>query len=90
MIDEANGQYTVKSQSHAKMDYGINMIAYTCTCLDYPAIRFCKHICTVKNHYPSVHPFIDLDQDPQESLLIMYLLRRLLPQVQQYLYHPSL
>ena len=44
------------------------MIAYTCTCLDFPTIRFCKHICAVQTHYPTVHQFIDLNQDPQERL----------------------
>ncbi|KJA13627.1 hypothetical protein HYPSUDRAFT_117863, partial [Hypholoma sublateritium FD-334 SS-4] len=57
-IDEAHGQYAVKSQSHSEMVYDIDMIAYTCTCLDFPAIRFCKHICAVQTHYPTVHQFI--------------------------------
>lgn len=50
------------------MVYNIDMVAYTCTCLDYPTIKFCKHVCAVQTHYPSVHQFIDLDQDPQERL----------------------
>ena len=44
------------------------MIAYTCTCIEYPCIQFCKHICTVQAHFPSVHQFIDLNKDPQERL----------------------
>lgn len=68
MIDETSGQYGVKSQSHPETVYDVDMVVYTCTCLDYSSIRFCKHICAVQTHYPSVHQFIDLDQDPQEWL----------------------
>ena len=55
-------------QSCSEATYNVDMIAYTCTCIDYPCIQFCKHICTMQAHFPSVHQFIDLNKDPQERL----------------------
>ncbi|KAK6996229.1 hypothetical protein R3P38DRAFT_2799954 [Favolaschia claudopus] len=37
-------QYRVKSQSKRSCVYVVDISAYTCTCLDYPLISYCKHI----------------------------------------------
>ena len=58
----------VALQSCSEVTYDVDMIAYTCTCIGYPCIQFCKHICAVQAHFPSVHQFIDLNKDPQKWL----------------------
>jgi len=30
----------------------VDLTAYTCTCLDYPVIQFCKHLSAVQIHFP--------------------------------------
>ncbi|KAK7057477.1 hypothetical protein R3P38DRAFT_2841210 [Favolaschia claudopus] len=36
--------YQIKSQSDPSSVYDVDLEAYTCNCLDYPSILFCKHI----------------------------------------------
>jgi hypothetical protein len=42
----------VKSQSDGAIDYEVNLENYNCTCLSFPIIWYCKHICAVQIHYP--------------------------------------
>ena len=30
----------------------MDLTAYTCTCLDYPVIQFCKHLSAIQIHFP--------------------------------------
>ncbi|KAJ6552240.1 hypothetical protein DFH09DRAFT_1038848 [Mycena vulgaris] len=46
--DIETGIYFVRSQSDPSVIYEVDMDTYTCTCLDYPLISFCKHICAVQ------------------------------------------
>lgn len=47
--------------------YEVDLRAYTCTCLDYPAICFCKHIHAVQTHFPSLQPLENLPQAAVKS-----------------------
>lgn len=46
----AGEAYRIKSQS-ANHYYQVNLDAYTCECLSYPLINFCKHLCAVQNYF---------------------------------------
>ena len=48
--------FLVHSASQPGHWYEVDLRAYTCTCLDYPAICFCKHIHAVQTHFPFVQP----------------------------------
>lgn len=37
------------------------MVAYTCTCSDYPLIKYCKHMCAVQTHFPEVLKLQNID-----------------------------
>ncbi|KAJ7060325.1 hypothetical protein C8F01DRAFT_1369970 [Mycena amicta] len=39
--------YHVASKSRSDVKYIVDMELATCNCLDYPLIRFCKHLCAV-------------------------------------------
>ncbi|KAK7013490.1 hypothetical protein R3P38DRAFT_3206828 [Favolaschia claudopus] len=41
-------QYRVKSRSKPSYIYVVDISAYTCTCLDYPLILYCKNIAAVQ------------------------------------------
>ena len=48
-IEEVDdGLYLVRSQSDPSKVYEVDIDTYTCTCLDFPLICFCKHICAVQ------------------------------------------
>ncbi|KAJ7029405.1 hypothetical protein C8F04DRAFT_962988, partial [Mycena alexandri] len=49
-----SGKYIIRSQADPEIFYGyeVDLDAYDCTCLSFPLIRFCKHICAVRNHFP--------------------------------------
>jgi hypothetical protein len=44
--------FSVQSQSNSEIKYEVDIVAYHCTCLSFPTICFCKHICAVQNHFP--------------------------------------
>lgn len=44
--------WLVKSASCSDHWYEVDVLAYTCTCPDYPIISFCKHLYAVQAHYP--------------------------------------
>jgi hypothetical protein len=46
------GKYIVLSQSDPQISYEVNLEAYDCTCLSFPLIRFCKHICAIQRYFP--------------------------------------
>jgi hypothetical protein len=41
-------KYLVLSQSSPSKFYEVNINTYTCDCLDFPLIAYCKHICAVQ------------------------------------------
>jgi hypothetical protein len=45
--------YLVKSASRPDHWYEVDILAYTCTCSDYPVISFCKHLHAVQIHFPT-------------------------------------
>ncbi|KAJ7033912.1 hypothetical protein C8F04DRAFT_1103184, partial [Mycena alexandri] len=51
-LDPETGKYIVRSQSDNEIFYEVDLDAYDCTCLSFPLIRFCKHICAVQHHFP--------------------------------------
>ncbi|KAJ7732434.1 hypothetical protein B0H16DRAFT_1328742, partial [Mycena metata] len=51
-LDPETGKYIVRSQSDDEIFYEVDLDAYDCTCLSFPLIRFCKHICAVQHHFP--------------------------------------
>ncbi|KAJ6496885.1 hypothetical protein DFH09DRAFT_945727 [Mycena vulgaris] len=44
----SEGNYLVKSKSDPSKTYEVDLDTYTCNCLDYPLISYCKHICAVQ------------------------------------------
>ncbi|KAJ7572455.1 hypothetical protein C8J56DRAFT_807390 [Mycena floridula] len=51
-VVESGLMYKVKSQSGCHQ-YDVDIDAYHCSCLSFPLINFCKHICAVQTHFPS-------------------------------------
>ncbi|KAJ7767382.1 hypothetical protein DFH07DRAFT_769505 [Mycena maculata] len=55
-VDEE--QYLVRSKFEPSRIYEVDISTYTCTCLDFPFILYCKHICAVQTlfeeHAPQV------------------------------------
>ncbi|KAJ7092324.1 hypothetical protein B0H15DRAFT_905686 [Mycena belliarum] len=46
-----DGKYLVKSKSTPTRIYEVDLETYTCTCLDFPLISFCKHLCAVQSFF---------------------------------------
>jgi hypothetical protein len=46
-------RYLVKSSSIPDHFYEVDILVYHCTCRDFPAIKFCKHISAVQRIFPS-------------------------------------
>ncbi|KAJ7665805.1 hypothetical protein B0H17DRAFT_951239 [Mycena rosella] len=42
-----DAKYIVPSKTDPSKVYDVDIDTYTCTCLDFPLISFCKHICAV-------------------------------------------
>ena len=69
-VDDA--QFHVASQSNLDKHYLVDIQRQICTCLDFPRVRLCKHLCAVKIWYPlSLHwlIFIKIFKDHRQSLL---------------------
>ncbi|KAJ7575441.1 hypothetical protein C8J56DRAFT_901030 [Mycena floridula] len=50
--DDANAPiYYVQSKSVASVCYQVDLIAYSCECLDFPSVAWCKHICDVETFF---------------------------------------
>ncbi|KAF7372258.1 SWIM-type domain-containing protein [Mycena venus] len=47
-VEGCDSKYLVRSKSNPSQVYEVDIETYTCTCLDYPLICFCKHICAVQ------------------------------------------
>ncbi|KAJ7491812.1 hypothetical protein B0H11DRAFT_2191245 [Mycena galericulata] len=41
-------KYLVQSKSNPSKSYEVDIDTYTCNCLDFPLISYCKHICAVQ------------------------------------------
>ncbi|KAJ7645737.1 hypothetical protein B0H17DRAFT_1215974 [Mycena rosella] len=50
--DPDTRKFRVRSQSDPAIVYNVDLDAYDCTCLSFPLIRFCKHMCAVQHHFP--------------------------------------
>jgi hypothetical protein len=53
-------QYSVQSQSDLSKVYNVDISTYTCTCLDFPLISYCKHVCAVQRLFNDPTPRIPL------------------------------
>ncbi|KAJ7618345.1 hypothetical protein DFH06DRAFT_1342620 [Mycena polygramma] len=56
-------KYSVRSKSDPSKQYEVDLDTYTCTCLDYPLISFCKHLCAVQTLFeetPRVVAVLDI------------------------------
>ena len=62
-----DAQFRVASQSYLSRYYLVDIQRLICNCLDFPRVRFCKHLCAVKIWYPFIPPVDDQDQDLQRS-----------------------
>ena len=49
---EIGQTYCIKSQ-FGIYHYWVDLDAYTCECLSFPLINFCKHLCAVQHHFPA-------------------------------------
>jgi hypothetical protein len=50
----------VRSQSNPSHTYEVDLSSYTCTCLDFPLISYCKHICAVQSLFEEDSPVVAL------------------------------
>ncbi|KAJ7743737.1 hypothetical protein DFH07DRAFT_711389, partial [Mycena maculata] len=57
-VDEE--QYLVRSKSEPSHIYEVDISTYTCTCLDFPLISYCKHICAVQTLFEEHAPQVPL------------------------------
>ncbi|KAJ7582338.1 hypothetical protein C8J56DRAFT_792767, partial [Mycena floridula] len=54
--DDADGSmFQVASQSKPNTWYQVDLEVYSCECLSFSGIDFCKHICAVQYHFPEVY-----------------------------------
>jgi hypothetical protein len=51
-----DSRYLVQSESDPSKYYEVDVEAYTCPCLDYPLICFCKHLCAVQRLFDEQGP----------------------------------
>jgi hypothetical protein len=56
-------KYLVPSLSNRSIVYDVDINTYTCTCMDFPLICFCKHLCAVQLFFDD-HPIFDEQPDP--------------------------
>jgi hypothetical protein len=47
--------YQVQSGSNPDVFYRVDLDAYDCSCLSFPAICFCQRICAVQNKFPEIY-----------------------------------
>ena len=50
--------YRVQSGSNPEVHYRVDLDAYDCSCVSFPAICFCKHIWAVQNKFPEIHKVV--------------------------------
>lgn len=51
-----DGRYLVRSKSDPDQLYEVDLETYTCTCLDFPLICYCKHICAIQDYFEEEGP----------------------------------
>ena len=56
--DTDQGVFFVQSQSKPQVRYRVDLEAYDCDCIDFPAICFSKHICAVQCHFPEMEKLV--------------------------------
>ncbi|KAK7016693.1 hypothetical protein R3P38DRAFT_3361318 [Favolaschia claudopus] len=55
-------KFLVPSESNPSKTYEVDIDSYSCQCLDYPLICFCKHLCAVQTLSDDEHLLDDEDQ----------------------------
>ncbi|KAJ7141811.1 hypothetical protein C8R46DRAFT_1200578 [Mycena filopes] len=63
-----DAKYLVPSKSNPSKVYEVDIDAYTCTCLDYPLLCYCKHICAVQELFDEQQPPSSSNGNPQQPL----------------------
>jgi hypothetical protein len=48
IVQESESRFLVPSKSDPSKVYEVDLETYTCNCLDYPLIKYCKHLCAVQ------------------------------------------
>ncbi|KAJ7779821.1 hypothetical protein B0H16DRAFT_1359575 [Mycena metata] len=74
IVHVEGSKYLVPSTSDSSKVYEVDLDTYTCTCLDFPLICFCKHICAVQAHFE--------EEVPTSTLLDVPALAKLTPSLQ--------
>ncbi|KAJ7161196.1 hypothetical protein C8R46DRAFT_905421 [Mycena filopes] len=62
IVHVEGGKYLVSSKSDPSKAYEVDLETYTCQCLDYPLISYCKHLCAVQELFGGDG---DCQDDPQ-------------------------
>lgn len=67
-----DGKYLVASKAEPSRSYEVDISTYTCPCLDFPLISFCKHLAAVQTLFdesvlPIAFPGSAISQDVQDS-----------------------
>ncbi|KAJ7149604.1 hypothetical protein C8R46DRAFT_1358681 [Mycena filopes] len=65
---KTDAKYLVPSKSNPSKVYEVDIDAYTCTCLDYPLLCYCKHICAVQELFDEQQPPSSSNGNPQQPL----------------------
>ncbi|KAJ7213504.1 hypothetical protein GGX14DRAFT_563824 [Mycena pura] len=52
--------YLVILKSRLEHQYEVDIAMYTCTCREFPLIKYCKHIAAVQHHFKEVFPSLPL------------------------------
>jgi hypothetical protein len=68
-----DSRYLVVSQSQPSRKYDVDVEAYSCNCLDFPLISFCKHMAAVQRIFEHVfdepRPSVSLPTSPPSPTL---------------------
>lgn len=62
-----NTLFLVQSSSTPGRRYEVDLLSYTCTCLNFPLIKFCKHICATQTHFPELVRNRLISEPPTDS-----------------------
>ncbi|KAJ7331319.1 hypothetical protein DFH08DRAFT_966340 [Mycena albidolilacea] len=70
-----DSRYLVVSQSQPSRKYNVDIEVYSCNCLDFPLISFCKHMAAVQHIFEQVfnepRPLVSLPTSPPSPMLPM-------------------
>ncbi|KAJ7846440.1 hypothetical protein B0H14DRAFT_2280555, partial [Mycena olivaceomarginata] len=60
-------RYLVRSKSNLSQSYLVDISTYTCTCLDFPLISFCKHIAAVQRLFNEIVHTVAFGSDTRQD-----------------------